>query len=89
VLKDGSKMRGNGFIDLQLADVHAACYDVQARLKMMDEHNVHAQIAYPNVLGFAGLAAMQTDAELRLAAIQIFNDAMGDMQKESGDRIFP
>ena len=41
------------------------------------------------MLGFAGLAAMQTDAELRLAAIQIFNDAMGDMQKESGDRIFP
>ncbi len=89
VLKDGSKMRGMGFIDLQLADVHAACYDVHARLKMMDEHGVHAQIAYPNVLGFAGLAAMQTDPELRLAAIQIFNDAMGDLQKDSGDRIFP
>ena len=48
----------------------------------MDEQGIHAQIAYPNVLGFAGLSAMQTDAELRLAAIQIFNDV-----RQAQDRI--
>ena len=38
-----------------------ACYDVDARLEMMDEQGIHAQIAYPNILGFSGQSAMKTD----------------------------
>jgi len=89
VMKDGSKTRGIEFITTEIPEVHVASYDVHARVKMMDEQGIHAQIAYPNVLGFSGQNAMKTDPALRLMAMQIFNDAMGDMQKDSGQRIFP
>ena len=69
--------------------VHPGAYDVHARVKMMDEQGIHAQIAYPNVLGFGGQRAMKVDEALRLEAIRIFNDAMADMQVQSGNRIFP
>ena len=55
----------------------------------MDEQGIYAQIAYPNILGFSGQNAMKSDPALRLMAMQIFNDAMGEMQESSGDRIFP
>ena len=48
-----------------------------------------AQIAYPNLLGFGGQKSMLVDPELRLASIQIFNDAMAEMQGASNKRIFP
>jgi predicted TIM-barrel fold metal-dependent hydrolase len=89
VLKDGSKIPGWAFIDVEIADVHRGAYDVHARVKMMDQQGIHAQIAYPNVLGFGGQSSMKTDGELRLAAVKIYNDAMADFQKESGNRIFP
>lgn len=89
VMRDGSKTRGLEFFDCEHAQVHAGAYDVHARVKMMDEQGVHAQIAYPNVLGFGGQRAMKVDESLRLESIRIFNDAMADMQKESGGRIFP
>jgi predicted TIM-barrel fold metal-dependent hydrolase len=89
VMKDGSKTRGALFAETEIADVHPGAYDGKARLAMMDEQGIYAQVVYPNVLGFSGQSAMKTDAELRLMAMQIFNDAMGDLQKESGDRILP
>jgi len=89
VMKDGSKARGAVFAGTEIHEVHAGAYDVHARVKMMDEQGIHAQIAYPNVLGFSGQNAMKTDPKLRLMAMQIFNDAMGDYQKDSGQRIMP
>jgi uncharacterized protein len=89
VMKDGSKSRGFDFAAVTIEGVHAGAYDVTARLKMMDEQGIYAQVAYPNVLGFSGQKAQQTDPALRLLAIQIFNDAMAEMQADSGQRIFP
>src|SRR5580700_7406460 len=89
VMKDGTKTRGFEYVTTEFPGISAAAYDVSARVKMMDEQGVHAQIAYPNVLGFSGQNAMKTDPKLRLMAMQIFNDAMGDFQKDSGNRIFP
>ena len=76
-------------VEIQFQDADPSCYEPSLRVKMMDEQGIHAQIAYPNILGFSGQSAMKTDPELRLVAIQIFNDAMGDVQKESGQRIYP
>jgi predicted TIM-barrel fold metal-dependent hydrolase len=89
VLKDGSKTRGMEFMQCENDAVHPGAYDVHARVKMMDEQGIYAQIAYPNVLGFGGQRAMKVDEALRLEAIRIFNDAMADMQAQSGNRIFP
>ncbi len=89
IRKDGSKSRSLEFFGWQIEDVHAGSYNTAARLKVMDETNIFAQIVYPNVLGFGGQNATKVDPELRLASIQIFNDAMAEIQGESNGRIFP
>ncbi len=90
VLKDGSK--SVGAYTYQRNDhstIHAACYDPKGRVALMDEMGVYAQIAYPNVLGFSGQRAMKVPEDLRIASMQIYNDAMAEMQRESGERVFP
>lgn len=90
ILKDGSKVRAlDRFLELQFADVHPGSSSVKDRLAVMDAAGIHAQIVYPNILGFGGQAAARVDPELRLVCVQIYNDAMAELQAESGDRMFP
>lgn len=89
VRRNGEKAFGMTFRQLQLGDVHKGCYDVAERVRYMDEEGIAAQIAYPNLLGFGGQKAMQTDEELRNVSIGIFNDAMAEYQAASGNRIYP
>ena len=63
----------------------------------MDENGIWAQVVYPNVLGFAGQGRgpvgaprrEPVDADLRLVSTQIYNDAMAELQRDSGDRLLP
>jgi uncharacterized protein len=90
ILKDGSKVRDlHQFLKLQFADVHLGSSQVKERLAVMDQVGIYAQIVYPNILGFGGQAAAKVDAPLRLSCTQIYNDAMAEMQHESGQRMFP
>jgi predicted TIM-barrel fold metal-dependent hydrolase len=89
ISKDGEKWPGLDFIQKQIEDVDPAAYSVKERLGIMDAMGVNAQIIYPNILGFGGQKAVEVDEELRLATVQIFNDAMAEMQAESGQRMFP
>jgi uncharacterized protein len=90
ILKDGSKVRKlDRFLQLQFADVHAGSSQVAERLAVMDAAGVHAQIVYPNILGFGGQAAAKVDLELRQVCVEIYNDAMAELQSESGQRLFP
>jgi predicted TIM-barrel fold metal-dependent hydrolase len=90
ILKDGTKVRQfKRFLSLQLEDVHPGSSQVKARLQAMDQMGVAAQIVYPNILGFGGQGAFTVEPKLRLASIQIYNDAMAEMQEESGQRLFP
>ena len=90
ILKDGSKVRDlDHFLKLQFEDVHTGSSSVKDRLQVMDESGIYAQIVYPNILGFGGQAAAKVDADLRLACVQIYNDAMAELQEESGQRLFP
>jgi predicted TIM-barrel fold metal-dependent hydrolase len=90
ILKDGSKVRDlDHFLKLQFEDVHTGSSSVKERLQVMDECGIYAQIVYPNILGFGGQAAAKVDADLRLACVQIYNDAMAELQQESGERLFP
>ena len=61
------------------------------RLAQMDNAGVGTQIVYPNIIGFGGQALMTltNDEELRLFHVQAYNDAILDLQKESGGRILP
>lgn len=88
VAKDGSIAEDNSFFNWQVEDVHPACSQMEARLHLMDEIGVYAHVIYPNILGFGGQRAIMIDAEQRLAATQIYNDALGEMQEQSGERLF-
>lgn len=90
ILKQGGKVRDlDKFLKLQFEDVHAGSSNVQERLKVMDDAGIYAQIVYPNILGFGGQASAKVDPDLRLACVKIYNDAMAELQEESGQRLFP
>jgi len=90
VLKQGGKVRDlDTFLKLQFEDVHLGSSDVKERIKVMDEAGIYAQIVYPNILGFGGQASAKVDPALRLSCVQIYNDAMAELQEESNQRLFP
>ena len=57
----------------------------------MDEIGIWAQIVFPNVVGLGGqaLADIVRTRTLRMLCVEIFNDAMAELQDESGDRLLP
>jgi predicted TIM-barrel fold metal-dependent hydrolase len=89
VKKDGSRWPGLEFINHQFEEVHPASYRARERVAMMDATGISAQVLYPNILGFGGQLAVKVDDALRLASVEIFNDAMTEFQVESGQRVFP
>jgi uncharacterized protein len=94
---DGSKAAGIEFTDWQVDQVHPGCSRPKERVAFMDENGIWAQILYPNVLGFAGQGRAPmgaprrppVDADLRLVSTRIYNEAMAEMQAESGGRLLP
>jgi predicted TIM-barrel fold metal-dependent hydrolase len=89
ISKSGEKWPGLDFVKKQIEDVAPAAYDIKARVAVMDQMGIDAQIVYPNILGFGGQKAVEVDDQLRRATVEIFNDAMAEMQQDSGQRIFP
>jgi predicted TIM-barrel fold metal-dependent hydrolase len=87
--RDGSRWPGLEFINHQFEEVHPASYRVRERVAMMDATGISAQVLYPNILGFGGQLAVKVDDALRLASVEIFNDAMAEFQVDSAKRIFP
>ena len=83
ISKSGEKWPGLDFISKQIEDVDPAAYDIKARVGIMDRMGIDAQIVYPNILGFGGQAAVQVDGALRSATVEIFNDAMAEMQPDA------
>jgi predicted TIM-barrel fold metal-dependent hydrolase len=86
--KSNQKVKGSDFIHWPLTDVSPAASLVEPRLVLMDEVGIWGQILYPNAVGFGGQAmASIADPQLRLLVLQIWNDAMAEMQEQSGGRI--
>ncbi len=87
---DGVKRPGTTFFDWHIEDVHPGAYSVDARLAMMDEQGIYAQILYPNSVGLGNERySMVQDPELKLLAVTIYNEAMAEIQESSGNRLFP
>jgi predicted TIM-barrel fold metal-dependent hydrolase len=76
---------------LTFDDVPEAAYDAKARVKLLDSLGLYAQVVYPNSAGLSTLKFLNhvKDADLRLACIKIYNDAIAEWQAESGDRLLP
>ncbi|MEQ8263941.1 amidohydrolase family protein [Pseudohaliea sp.] len=87
---DAAKVPGVEFNKFTIEDVHESSYDGPARVESLDRLGLHAQVMYPNVAGFGNVRFLKIrDPELRMLCVTVYNDAMADMQKESGDRLFP
>ena len=87
---DGQKVPGPAFFEFDRDEIHPASSDMHARLEFLDGQGIHAQVLYPNVAGFgAQKFAEVADPELRRLCVTIFNDAMTEVQEESGDRLLP
>jgi uncharacterized protein len=70
--------------------IDPSSYEVKARLALLDEMGVHAQILYPNAVGFASNSMFGIDdINLRNEVQRIYNDFLVDIQHESGDRLLP
>jgi predicted TIM-barrel fold metal-dependent hydrolase len=90
VSKDGTKAQGAEFFGWRHEDVHVASYDMTARLDVLDAQGIHAQIIYPNVAGFGNQNFLKVeDDDLRLRCATVYNDAMVEIQRDTGERILP
>jgi predicted TIM-barrel fold metal-dependent hydrolase len=74
-----------------IEEVHQAAYDPELRLKVMEEFGIQAQVIYPNSIGIGGqnMASSVADPALRRLCVEIYNDAMAEMQDWSGNRLLP
>ena len=86
---NGHKDRGRFTLDT-FEEMDAAASDLQARLKVMDQVGVHAQIVFSGAAGHGVSKFMSLDdKDLRLQCIKGYNDAVAEMQAESGGRFLP
>jgi predicted TIM-barrel fold metal-dependent hydrolase len=87
--RNNEKVKGSVFLQWPLDESSLAASYVAPRVAMMDQLGISAQIVFPNVVGFGGQNFFRiSDLELRMAIVQIWNNAMADMQRESGGRLF-
>jgi uncharacterized protein len=71
-------------------EVDDSTWDVKARLALLDQMGVYAQILYPNAVGFASNTMFAIkDVEQREVIQGIYNDFLLDVQDESRGRLFP
>ncbi|MGZ4798114.1 MAG: amidohydrolase family protein [Acidimicrobiia bacterium] len=90
--RDGVKGRSfEGLYEWEIDRVHAAAYDPVARMELLDEIGIWAQIIFPGVVGLGGqnLGELVSDVALRMLCVEIFNDASAELQAESGNRLLP
>jgi uncharacterized protein len=68
-----------------------AAWDAESRLAWMDENGFYAQVLYPNAVGIGGqvLANDVKDPVLRQMCVEIYNDAMAELQEWSDNRFIP
>jgi predicted TIM-barrel fold metal-dependent hydrolase len=90
ITPEGDKIVGLGFLKMDVDMVHAASSQMQPRVDMLDTLGIKAQVLYPNVAGFGNQNFLKvTDHGLRQACVEIYNDAMAELQSDSKDRLLP
>jgi predicted TIM-barrel fold metal-dependent hydrolase len=90
--RDGGKGRAlEALYEWTIDRIHAGAYDPKARIEVMDDSGIYAQVCFPNSIGLGGqgISDVVKDPELRLLCVQIYNDAMAEVQADSGNRLLP
>jgi predicted TIM-barrel fold metal-dependent hydrolase len=80
-----------GLFTLQPFDrVDPSSWLPEERLKLMDEMGIHAQVIYPNGIGFTSNHIFAIDdPKQRIAILRMYNDFLVDVQEMSNERLFP
>lgn len=87
--QDGTKITGTAFFEMDNEMVHRASFDAEARVAMLDQLGIHAQVMYPNVAGFGNQNFLKSpDDMLRLISVEIYNDALAEFQEATDQRVF-
>ena len=77
--KHGNKGRSfEGLYEWEIEQAHAAAYDPEARMELLDEIGIWAQIIFPGVVGLGGQQLGEPRSRRRRCAtlcLEIFNDA--------------
>jgi len=89
--RDGNKASADlGLNQWTIDDIHLGAHDPVARLKVLDECGIDAQIIFPSTIGLGGQdLGMVDDAALCKLVIDLYNDQMAEIQASSGDRLLP
>ncbi|MEX5711431.1 amidohydrolase family protein [Parafrankia sp. FMc6] len=77
--------------DWGIESVHPAAWDAGRRITLMDELGIDTQVVYPNAIGIGGqnlFNAVDDPTVVRLC-VELYNDAMAEVQAESGNRLLP
>jgi predicted TIM-barrel fold metal-dependent hydrolase len=69
--------------------VDKSLYDNVARLNLMDQYGIHAQVLYPNVAGFGAGRFTDMDGELALLLLQGYNNFLTDFASADPKRLIP
>ena len=74
-----------------ISDVHPAAWDPKERLRLMDEVGIDEQVIYPNNIGLGGQNLWKAfdDPVIPRLCVELYNDAMAEMQEASGNRLLP
>jgi predicted TIM-barrel fold metal-dependent hydrolase len=87
--RHGEKVKGI-FTLPEIEMMNEASHSVAPRLEIMNRLGVSHQIVYPNVAGFGSSRFLSIkDENLRMACVQIYNDAIAEMQADSKQRLVP
>jgi predicted TIM-barrel fold metal-dependent hydrolase len=90
IRRDGEKQPGFDFVRWGADDIAVAAYDMEARVAVLDDLGLWAQVLYPNVGGFGAQGFGEVaDPELRRLCATLYNDAMVEIQETSGGRLLP
>jgi predicted TIM-barrel fold metal-dependent hydrolase len=91
VARDGSKESSDIALHQWSGDeLHLGAHDPKARLEVMDECGIDAQVIFPSTIGLGGqdLAMVDDEALCRLT-VEMYNDRQAQIQEESGNRLLP
>ncbi|EFC84998.1 amidohydrolase family protein [Parafrankia sp. EUN1f] len=89
--RDGKKESAEkALFEWTIDEIHVGAYDPKVRLQVLDECGIDAQIIFPSTIGLGGQGlGLADDASLTRLSIEIYNDAMAEIQSESGNRLLP
>ena len=71
-------------------EVHLGAHDPKVRLQVLDECGIDAQVIFPSTIGLGGQdLGVVGDHDLTKLAVEIYNNAMAEIQEGSGNRLLP